>query len=228
MADTFLLLGGRLRSMSRLFANSTVTNIMGHVSVMSVYPSDIYWPVQEQKCILVTIRISISTNALHALHALSPPVGGSIRPWYHFIYSRILSTYITWQFLSAEKACIDWNKKQRLLPHFYWTKLLLQLVGFIVCSGSFIIIRRYISMRKPMRFTLPLLTLQLYHSCKRNSVEGFNFDFGGMTITSATAYMIFNVGLFWIPQVQVTHAWSYIHKHCTCCYVSFSSFRSST
>ena len=50
----------------------------------------------------------------------------------------------------------------------------------------------------------------MYYSCKRGSVEGFNFNFGGMTITSALAYMIFNVGLFWIPQVQVTHAWSFI------------------
>ena len=52
---------------------------------------------------------------------------------------------------------------------------------------------------------LIMLEIQKYYSCKRGTVAGLNFNFVGMAYTSAVAYMVFNVGLFWIPQVQVTY-----------------------
>ena len=53
-------------------------------------------------------------------------------------------------------------------------------------------------------FSCVYFYLQKYYSCKRGSVAGLNFNFVGMCFTGNAAYLIFNVSLFWIPQVQVT------------------------
>ena len=34
---------------------------------------------------------------------------------------------------------------------------------------------------------------------------GLNFDFLALNITGFIAYSVFNVGMFWIPEIQVCH-----------------------
>lgn len=43
---------------------------------------------------------------------------------------------------------------------------------------------------------------QIYINWKRKSVVGFNFDFIAFNITGYLAYSIFNIGLFFIPEIQ--------------------------
>ncbi|KAJ7356161.1 hypothetical protein OS493_026544 [Desmophyllum pertusum] len=43
---------------------------------------------------------------------------------------------------------------------------------------------------------------QVYLNWKRQSVIGLNFDFVAYNITGFIAYGLFNIGMFWIPEVQ--------------------------
>lgn len=43
---------------------------------------------------------------------------------------------------------------------------------------------------------------QIYLNWKRQSVIGLNFDFVAYNITGFIAYGLFNIGMFWIPEVQ--------------------------
>ena len=45
--------------------------------------------------------------------------------------------------------------------------------------------------------------MQIIENFWRRSVVGLNFDFLALNITGFIAYGVFNVGLFWIPEVKV-------------------------
>lgn len=45
--------------------------------------------------------------------------------------------------------------------------------------------------------------IQIFHNFRRCSVEGLSFDFLGLNFTGGLAYAVFNIGLFFIPQVKV-------------------------
>ena len=53
---------------------------------------------------------------------------------------------------------------------------------------------------------------QIILNFKRRSVTGLSFDFLAMNITGFIAYSMFNAGLYWIPEVQVSDV-------CECMYV---------
>jgi cystinosin len=44
---------------------------------------------------------------------------------------------------------------------------------------------------------------QIFLNIYRRSVVGLNFDFLAFNITGFLAYSVFNIGLFWIPEVEV-------------------------
>lgn len=44
-----------------------------------------------------------------------------------------------------------------------------------------------------------------------SSVVGLNFDFLAYNITGFTAYGIYNIGLFWIPEIQVQYFRQNLH-----------------
>ena len=48
------------------------------------------------------------------------------------------------------------------------------------------------------------IKLQKFHNCKRGSVAGLNFTYVGLCFTSNLAYLLFNVGLSWIPIIRVS------------------------
>uniref|UniRef100_A0AAY5EDV8 Cystinosin, lysosomal cystine transporter n=1 Tax=Electrophorus electricus TaxID=8005 RepID=A0AAY5EDV8_ELEEL len=43
---------------------------------------------------------------------------------------------------------------------------------------------------------------QAYDNWKRQSVVGLNFDFLALNLTGFIAYSVFNIGLFWIPEIK--------------------------
>ena len=47
------------------------------------------------------------------------------------------------------------------------------------------------------------LIIQIILNFRRRSVVGLNFDFLAFNITGFLAYSLFNVGLYWIPEVKV-------------------------
>lgn len=48
-----------------------------------------------------------------------------------------------------------------------------------------------------------ILILQIILNFQRRSVVGLNFDFLAYNITGFLCYSVFNIGLYWIPLVQV-------------------------
>ena len=48
--------------------------------------------------------------------------------------------------------------------------------------------------------------VQIIENFRRRSVVGLNFDYLALNITGFVAYGVFNVGMFWIPEVQVSLA----------------------
>ena len=47
------------------------------------------------------------------------------------------------------------------------------------------------------------LPFQIILNFYRRSVVGLNFDFLAFNITGFVAYSAFNIGLYWIPEIQV-------------------------
>ena len=45
---------------------------------------------------------------------------------------------------------------------------------------------------------------QIIENFRRRSVVGLNFDFLAYNLTGFLAYGIFNIGLYWIPEVKVS------------------------
>ncbi|XP_076880202.1 cystinosin isoform X2 [Brachyhypopomus gauderio] len=43
---------------------------------------------------------------------------------------------------------------------------------------------------------------QIYENWRRHSVVGLNFDFLALNLTGFIAYSVFNIGLFWIPDIK--------------------------
>jgi len=52
---------------------------------------------------------------------------------------------------------------------------------------------------------------QIYENWKRKSVVGLSFDFLSLNVVGFTLYSLFNVGLYWIPQIQA----EYFSRHQT-------------
>lgn len=48
---------------------------------------------------------------------------------------------------------------------------------------------------------------QIYTNFKRKSVVGLNFDFLSLNVVGFVLYAIFNVGLYFIPEIQVRVSW---------------------
>lgn len=45
---------------------------------------------------------------------------------------------------------------------------------------------------------------QIYSNYKRKSVVGLNFDFVSLNIVGFLMYGLFNCGLYWIPEIEVS------------------------
>ena len=58
--------------------------------------------------------------------------------------------------------------------------------------------------------------LQIILNFQRRSVVGLNFDFLAYNITGFLCYSVFNIGLYWIPVVQVREGGAAGGKVCVC------------
>ena len=65
-----------------------------------------------------------------------------------------------------------------------------------------------------MYMCIPIL--QIILNFQRRSVVGLNFDFLAYNITGFLCYSVFNIGLYWIPLVQVREGGAVGERVCVC------------